>query len=218
MTSSEGAASPKKTPLYKNPFFLAFLAGALGLLAIRPLQSAMRSAPPPMVSPGAWSLIDHEGRPFGSKELEGKVWIADFFFTRCPSICPELTRKMIDVESRFEGEDGVRFVSFSVDPEHDKPEVLRDYRQKFRIDDPRWTFVTGSEAEVHRVLVEQMKLHMGEKKPLDPKSELFDISHVSRFALFDQNGDLRALASTDGHGLARLVDAAKLLLEEGPDP
>lgn len=208
----------EKAPFYKSPFVWAFVIGALALAAIRPLQQAVRSAPPPIASPGAWTLVGHDGAPFGTKDLAGKVVIADFFFTRCPSICPELTRKMIEVQKRFDGEEGVRFVSFSVDPENDTPEVLRAYRDKFKIDDERWTFVTGPKDAMHDLLVTRLMQHVGEKKQIDPQSDLYDVSHSGRFALFDQNGDLRALADTDVQGLARLVDAAKLLIEEGPNP
>lgn len=219
--TTEGAPT-EKTPLFQNPFLWGFILGALALIAIRPIQLAMRSAPPPLVEVGAWTLTDQDGKPFGSKDLEGKVWIADFFFTRCPSICPELTRKMKEVQKRLaDRPDKVHLVSFTVDPEHDTPEVLREYMKKFEIDPSQWTFVTGTREELYALLVGQMRLHMGEKEPIEgayPQAELYDISHVSRFALFDQNGDLRALASTDPHGLARLVDGALLLIEEGPDP
>lgn len=205
-------------PVWKNPFFIAFVVGALSLVAIRPLQYAARSAPPPLLEPGAWSLIDHDGKAYGSDNLKGKVWIADFFFTRCPSVCPELTRKMDEVRKRFPQNEEISFISFSVDPGFDTPEVLRNHRSKLGIQDPRWRFITGSEERVQEWLTERLRLHVGMPERETPQDELFDISHASRFALFDQNGALRALASTDQAGLARLVGAASLLLEEGPNP
>lgn len=211
-------AGPGSPPIWKNPFVIAFVIGALSLLAIRPLQYAARSAPPPLLEPGAWALMDQEGNAFGSQNLAGKVWIADFFFTRCPSVCPELTRKLDEVRKRFPDEPNIAFVSFTVDPEYDSPEVLRNHRSKLRIEDPRWRFVTGAQGKVHEWLSQRLQLHVGMPERENPQDMLFDISHSSRFALFDQNGALRALASTDEAGLARLVGAAGLLLEEGPNP
>jgi protein SCO1/2 len=219
MTLSDGGESPEKSiPLWKNPFVIAFVVGALSLIAIRPLQYAARSAPPPLLEPGAWSLVDHDGKPYGTHDLSGKVWIADFFFTRCPSICPELTRKLDEVRKQFPDDPNIAFVSFSVDPDYDTPEVLRNHRSKLGIQDPHWRFVTGSKENVHEWLSERLRLHVGLPEREDPQDDLFDISHTSRFALFDQNGALRALSSTDEPGLARLVGAASLLLEEGPNP
>ena len=75
-------------PFYKNPWLWAFLIGAFSLTILRPLAMAQRKAPPPLVQVGAWELIDHNGKPFSSKDLAGKVWMADYFFTSCPSISP----------------------------------------------------------------------------------------------------------------------------------
>lgn len=219
MTVEGLEASPVgPTPIWKNPFVIAFVVGALSLVAIRPLQYAARSAPPPLLEPGVWTLVDQDGKPYGTKDLTGKVWIADFFFTRCPSVCPELTRKLDEVRQRFPENEQIAFVSFSVDPAFDTPEVLRNHRSKLGIVDPRWRFVTGSQENVHEWLSGRLRLHVGMPERKEPQDDLFDISHASRFALFDQNGALRALASTDQAGLARLVGAASLLLEEGPNP
>jgi protein SCO1 len=209
----------------KSPYFWGFLVGAIALAALRPMQDMMRRAPPALMSVGEWSLIDHEGAPFGSEELAGKAYIADFIFTRCPSVCPGLTKAMQELDKRITDEN-IHLVSFSVDPEHDTPEVLRAYRAKNGIENPRWHFVTGTPEAVQAVLVGQMKLHVGTKEPLeaqdapeaevDAEAALYDIAHVARFALYDQRGDLRALATTDSHGLARLLAGAELLLDKGP--
>ena len=205
--------------LAKNPFLWGFIIAAVSLVAIRPLQNASKSAPPPLLQPGAWQLTDHNGKAFGSKELEGQVYIADFFFTSCPSFCPELTKKMKLLTERIGKRDNIKFVSFSVDPETDTPEKLREYMGKYAIDEKQWIFVTGTRKDMHALLANQFKLNMGEKQKVDddPQSTLYDISHSGKFVLFDQRGDLRAFVSPDSHGLARISDAARLLLDEGPD-
>lgn len=217
------ATESGKVPFYKNPYFLGFLVGIAFLTAMRPIAMSFRRAPPPMIDVGDWTLTSHDGTPFGSKDLAGKVYIASYFFTSCPSVCPELTKKMQELEERVREQDDIRLVSFSVDPETDTPEKLRAYREKHGIEGEQWQFLTGSRDEIHGVLVGQMKMHVGDKEPIAGLSEdeaaqrsLYDISHMAKLALFDQNGDLRALASTDPHGLARILDAAELLVEKGP--
>jgi protein SCO1/2 len=199
----------KKT--FKNPFVIAFLIGIASLHLVKEMALARRSAPPPLVMVGPWSLINHEDHKFGSEELKGKVVIANFFFTRCPTICPKLISNMNEVHQRFEKEaDDVHFVSFSVDPDFDTPKVLRDYQEKMMIAAPNWTFLTGTTEQMVNVVTNQMKFHMGEK------DELLDISHVAELLLFDQNGDLRGKFPTDTTGLAAIVRSAKFLLEKGP--
>lgn len=219
--------SSRPVPLYKSPFVWAFIVGALSLTALRPMQLWMRKAPPPLLIVDDWQLTDHKGEPFGSKDLEGKVFIADFFFTSCPGPCIELTRNLQKIEERVRDKPEIVLVSFSVDPETDTPEKLRAYRDKFGITSDKWVFLTAdSRDDMVKILVEQMKLHVGEKEPeaaadddddgARDQAKLYDISHVARFALFDQRGDLRAMASTDSHGMTRLLSGAELLVEKGP--
>lgn len=210
-------------PFYKNPYLLGLLVGCALLTVMRPIALSFRSAPPPLIEVGPWQLTNHEGRPFGSADLNGKVYLASFFFTSCPSVCPQLTKAMQELEERVRNEPQIALVSVTVDPETDTPAVLQAYRAKHGITTDRWNFLTGSREELVRVMVEQMKLHMGDKEPVagispdeNAQRQLYDISHIAKLALFDQNGDLRALASTDPHGLARLLDAAELLVEKGP--
>lgn len=233
--------SSRRVPFYKSPFVWAFIVGAVSLTAMRPIALAMRKAPPPLLTVGEWSLTDHNGKPFGSKELAGKVWMADFFFTSCPGPCLELTKNMQKLETRLVDEPNVVLVSFSVDPETDSPEKLRAYRERFGIKTDKWVFLTADSRDAMvKILVDQMKMHVGEKDTdatsvseptgaaktdaekaeagLRDQVKLYDISHVARFALFDQNGDLRAMATTDSHGLTRLMQASELLIEKGPNP
>jgi protein SCO1 len=239
--NSAGPSRENRVPFWKTPWPWAFLIGAASLLAIRPLQEAVKTAPPPLVKPGAWELTDHEGKPFSSNQLKGKVWIANFVFTRCPSICPALTQSLKQMhQSLSDLQDKVAFASFSVDPEHDRPSILRDYRKKMDIEYSNWVFLTGEKDKVHHLLVKKFFMAVGEKKPLvaakDTQSndggvqkpnpsngqvqanELYDISHSSKLVLFDQNGDIRAYADANPLGMGSLANAARLLAKKGPNP
>lgn len=195
----------------KNPFVWAFVVGIASLHLVKEMSLARRSAPPPLLSVGEWRLTDQDAKPFGSQELAGKVYVAHFFFTRCPTICPKLTQDMKALHRQFDKVRGqVHFVSFSVDPSFDTPEMLRAYRAKNEIAANDWSFLTGTPEELQQVVIKQMKLHFG-----DSEDDLMNISHVAEFVLFDQNGDMRGKFSTDPVGLAALERAAKLLIEKG---
>jgi protein SCO1/2 len=216
MTSSE--APVDKTPLYKNPFAIAFAIGVVFLTALGPLQEILiLDAPEPLYDVAPWTLVDERGDPIGSETLAGKVVVANFFFTRCPSVCPKLTAAMASVALRLSTHADIAFVSFTVDAEHDTPEVLRAHKQGVAGDDPRWRYVTGAPADVRRVLVENLKMGVGEKKPIDEQGTLFDIAHQNRFMLLDQKGRVRALFDVDDDGLRALVGAARLLIRKGAD-
>lgn len=206
--------------LFKNPYFWALLLGIASLHIVREFAYMRRSAPPPMVYVGDWSLTNHEGKIFGSKDLKGKVYIASFFFTSCPTICPKITKEMIEVQKRFTKlTDKVGFISITVDPDTDTPEVMTAYRQKNNITNENWNFLTGKKAEIFQVVAEHMKLFVGEReefKDTDTDKVLYNISHVAELALFDQNGDLRGKFPTDPTSLAALERAAKFLVEKGP--
>jgi protein SCO1/2 len=209
------------TTLTKNPFMWGFLIGMTALYAVKELSDRRRGAPPPLVQVGSWSMRDHAGNSFGSEQLKGKVYIASFFFTRCPSICPKLTESIVDVSKRFKGlEDKVHFVGVSIDPENDTPDVLAAYMKKYGIEGSNWSYLTGSLKNTYDVVVKQMKLHVGDREPLkgqgeNAKPDAYEINHVAELVLFDQNGDLRGKFGTDSVHLAALERAAKLLIERG---
>lgn len=186
---------------------------------------AAATTPPTLAEVGAWSLTDHEGRSFGSKDLEGKVWVATFFFTRCPTICPKLMRDTALLRrklARLAKASNIALVSFTVDPEHDTPRELAQYRSNllhqypaFKEGDdgvaPEWTFVTGTRTSLLDV-ARRMQLHLGEKHPLPDNPSLYDIGHVAQFALFDRRGDLRGLFPTDKAGRAEIKKVARRML------
>ncbi len=154
-------------PFYKSPWVWGFIIGAVALTAMRPLQDAMLRAPPPIAEIGSWKLVDDTGKAFGSDDLKGHVYVANFMFTRCRSICLDLTKAMKEVEAKTTRHgDALRLVSFTVDPVYDTPEKLRAYREKFEAQSPRWTYVTGELDAVHELIAKRMPFHVGEIEQL----------------------------------------------------
>jgi len=201
--------------IIKNPYLWAFLIGVASLHIIKYFALLRRQAPEPMVDVPDWNLIDQEGDVFGQKNLLGKVVIADFFFTSCPSICPKLTEAMKELYERFQSQSqDISFMSISVDPETDTPQRLRSFITKHNINYPNWHFLTGTRPEVYDVVVEKMRIHMGDRVELEDKENVYDIPHLAHIALFDQEGRLRGLFKTDSLELSALVRGAKFLIEK----
>src|SRR5213594_5132066 len=90
----------------------------------------------------SFQLTNQNGQPFGSPQLAGKIWVADFVYTTCPGPCPLISSRMSELQKPLEKTD-VHLVSFSVDPEKDTPEVLDGYAGKLGADPERWDFLTG---------------------------------------------------------------------------
>ena len=172
-----------------------------GVLALA-LLGACSDPLPEIAEVPAFELRSHDGMPFGSAQLQGRVWVANFVFTTCPSVCPMLTTQMGNLSRRIDEEDLV-FVSFSVDPEHDTPAVLRRYRETHDAD---WVFLTGPRDEVQRVVVEGLKTGLGE-----PTGD-GDITHAMHFVLVDRAGKIRGFYRTDAESQAQLERDARSLL------
>src|SRR5438874_67709 len=106
---------------------------------------ACRSAPrlPSYGNVPEFQLTAQTAKPFDSASLNGHIWVVDFIFTNCPGPCPRMTSQMKQVLRATEDNPAVRFVSISIDPKRDTPEVLASYARKFHADTERWVFLTG---------------------------------------------------------------------------
>ncbi|WP_417601231.1 SCO family protein [Owenweeksia hongkongensis] len=98
----------------------------------------------------SWEYTTQDDSTLSSKDLEGKIYLANFFFTSCPSICPAMNYNVAQVQERFKGYDHFRIVSFSVDPNHDTVEVLKAYEKRIGATPGRWYFLTGNQDEIYK--------------------------------------------------------------------
>jgi protein SCO1/2 len=159
----------------------------------------------------AFSFTDQDGRPFSGDDLDGRVVIATFLFTRCVTICPALSDRTARMSERLAAHgDAVHFVSFSVDPDHDTPERLRAHGERHGASFDRWTLVTGPVDGVNEVVVRGFKLAMGE--PVPGPGESIEIMHSPRFVLVDREGRIRGYYESDEEGMASLERAVSSLL------
>jgi len=153
-----------------------------------------------------FALRDQDGRSVTRQTLAGRAWVAAFVFTRCPTICPRITTRMREL-SQTARQRGValRLVSFSVDPEHDTPAVLKAYARRFDAELDTWSFVTGDHAVVSRTVVDGFKLALEGRADAGAKD--FGILHGSHLVLVDGASKIRGYYRTDDDAeLRRLLD------------
>lgn len=174
----------------------------------RAVTRKLPDPPPVLVSLPAFSLTSEKGTPFGSAELRGKVWIASFMFTSCPTICPKLMERMAEIQHRTRNAGtGVHLVSVSVDPETDTPERLATFARRFKASPYRWTFLTGEQKALEDTVVKGFKLAMG--RDLESGMQFF---HSERFALVDGEGRVRGYYESDKPGIDKLLRDVNYLI------
>ena len=181
---------------------------AVGLLAAGCNRDAEL---PALGNVGEFSLKDQAGRPVTAATLRGKVWAAAFFFTRCPTVCPRITRRMRELQQAA-AKDAVKLelVSFSVDPDNDTPEALTAYAKEFGADLSTWRFLTGDLEVVRKTSEQGFKLALDGKAT--PGAEHFGLFHGSHLVLVDGTGTIRGYYRTsEDEPMAQLLrDAARL--------
>lgn len=200
--------------LRRYVWVIAFVFGAITLTLLRPMLRHVPEPPPVMFELPEYALVDHTGRAFSPETLEDQVWVAGFVFTTCPSSCPAVTRAMTDLRERFDrnGID-VQMVSFTVDPEHDTPEVLREYADSVGADSETWRFVTGDPEAIRSLIGDGFRLGVGERQ--DKDGGLYDIAHSTKLALVDGQGRVRGYYGIEPDlGLDEIYERADRVLQE----
>jgi protein SCO1/2 len=184
---------------------------AVCLGALAACDAATPEPPPVIADAPAFQLVDQRGEAFGDADLDGRVWVADFIFTRCQGFCPRLSSRMAEIQEELRSQPAwqdLRLVSISVDPEHDRPSVLADYAQRYAADPEHWIFLTGEREQIWKLSREGFKLPVGEN-PGDVGEPLF---HSGRFVLVDRKGRIRGYyEALEEDGRRALVDAVRAL-------
>lgn len=186
------------------------LLAALGLPALGRLTRT--SAPPlPILGRVAeFALVDQASAPVSRGSLDGEPWVANFVFTRCPLVCPRLSERMRVLQALAKDHaTPLRLVTFSADPEHDVPDVLKSYAEGYGADRATWRFLTGSEAQVAAVARSFAVALQGEA---DPSKADFGIMHSGHLILVDGKGRIRGYypSSEDGVESRILADLGRL--------
>lgn len=140
-----------------------------------------------------FAFTDQNGETFSSEQLKGKIYVVDFFFTSCPSICPIMTANMTKIHERFAHYADFEIVSLTVDPTRDTPETLKEYAVNRKIDSPKWHFLTGEKDSLYSVSYKFLSSAM------EDDSAPGGFLHTEYFALIDKEGNMRAREDDNGN-------------------
>lgn len=192
----------------------------------------------PVLAAPTFDLVDQNGRRFTNADLDGKVWVADFIFTNCPTFCPVLTANLLRVQQRLQAEGllghHVMLVSFSVDPIADTPPVLRKYADRYGANHDAWRFLTGPYQYLDEVLVNGFFVPVNHIHHDDDSARHHDahdshhhvhdahhdvpppytIMHSNRFVVVDRYGGVQAYYDGEQLDIDALMDDIRKLVQD----
>ncbi|MDT7829530.1 SCO family protein [Pricia sp. S334] len=140
-----------------------------------------------------FELINQDSLLISDKDYLGKVYVVEFFFTRCPAICPIMTENLVALQEEFEEEEDFGIASFSITPEYDTPRVLKQYAEKHGVENMDWHFMTGDKEKIYSLANDGFNIFAAENPDAPGGFE-----HSGLFALIDREGYIRS--RTDGYG------------------
>jgi protein SCO1/2 len=167
--------------------------------------------PPPLFSIPNFTLTDENGSQFGSSQLKNKIYIANFFFTSCPTICVEQGKKLQHIQKRLRGlGDKILILSFSVDSKTDVPSKLFKWARQNHANPYVWKFLTGKEEDVSRLL--NSGFRVASTSVTGKNTNLFDLVHSEKLILVDDLGSVRGIYSSDKDSINKMLIDVGLLV------
>jgi protein SCO1 len=160
-------------------------------------EQSLELSLPALTNVAPFELTGQDGQPFNSESLAGKVWVADFIFTRCPGACPLMTTELSKLLGEFGDHPDLRMVSITVDPEYDTPEVLDAFAKEYDADPERWHFLTGPNEFIQELSQKEFKISAAETPA----------AHSLRFILVDRQGDIRGYYQSSDPGAVEKLRA-----------
>jgi len=210
VTQGELRSSNVVEKLVRSKFFwVMFLLAGFTFPIYKSLNRTLPPELPVLAQVPEFELISENGQRFGSKNLAGKVYLANFVFTRCPTACPKMLSELQKVQKRVRSTGHkVAIVSFTVDPENDNEKVLFDLARKYDANPFTWTFLTGeNKDEMFKLYKDGFKVGV-EQNPKD----MFDIAHSEKIVLVDESNRVRGYYSFDEHSINKLMIDVGLLI------
>lgn len=167
-----------------------------------------------------FELTNQDNVKISNETYKGKVYVLEFFFTTCPSICPKMNMSMLEIEKTFFGNKNFGIVSITIDPVHDTPQVLQDHAKLLGVRSSTWNFLTGDKATIMDLSNKGFNLYAGENSKVSGGFE-----HSGLFALIDKDGNIRCRKDEFGNpniyydgldkkGVRDIQQDIKILLEE----
>ena len=144
----------------------------------------------------AFSFTDQNGKTISNKDYEGKVYLVEFFFTTCPTICPRMSKNLVQIQNSFKGFENFGVASFTINPEHDTSEVLKRYAEDYGMTNPNWHLMTGDVDVIYDMANKGFNLYTAKDGEVEGGFE-----HSGNFALIDKNGFIRSRITDSGNPL-----------------
>ncbi|WP_317046489.1 SCO family protein [Adhaeribacter arboris] len=158
-----------------------------------------------------FSFIDQDSQQVTSQTLAGKIYVSDFFFTTCPTICPKMKSQLLRVNEKFKNNDQVVLLSHTIDPQHDSVAVLRDYAERLGVNSAKWHFVTGAKDSIYSLAAQYMV------SAAEDENEAGGFVHSGAFILVDPNRHVRGIYDgTNPEQVDQLMKDIPVLLAEKP--
>lgn len=148
-----------------------------------------------------FTLTNQDGKVTTLAGLTNHVWIADIIFTRCAGPCPIMTAKMKQLQDALPQTSDAKIVTLTTDPDYDTPTVMKKYGERFNANFNRWTFLTGTKAEIAALASGSLKLSAVSVKPADQQNAADLFIHTTIFVVIDKHAQLRGVFETGGEGI-----------------
>lgn len=196
----------------RSPYFWSAVISMIVITILTPLTRRV-PAPPPVVSTlPSYSLLGPDGAAFGSAELAKKVYVANFIFTRCQSLCPLIVQHLTKLQERILiSKLPLLIVSISVDPEFDTPNVLKSFAEKSGANPLTWTFLTGPRESIVSLVEKGFALGVGAPQVVNG---LMEIAHAQKLVLVDGQGRVRGSYSASSEGIDEVFARAEAVVGE----
>tara|TARA_R110001606_G_scaffold397419_1_gene573807 strand:- start:1380 stop:2123 length:744 start_codon:yes stop_codon:yes gene_type:complete len=135
----------------------------------------------------SFSFTNQNGETITDEDYLGKVYVLEFFFTTCPTICPRMNKNLIQIQNTFDGFEDFGVASFTINPDYDTPEVLKNYAEQYGVTNPNWHLMTGDKDAIYKLANEGFNLYTAEEEGVAGGFE-----HSGNFALIDKKGFIRS--------------------------
>jgi protein SCO1/2 len=134
-----------------------------------------------------FSFTDQNGNTITNRDYLGKVYVVEFFFTTCPTICPRMNRNLVQIQDTFKEFENFGVASFTINPEYDTPKILKEYAEKYGITNPNWHLMTGDQDKIYELANTGFPLYVAQDSEVEGGFE-----HSGHFALIDKEGFIRS--------------------------
>lgn len=154
-----------------------------------------------------FSFINQDGKTITNQDYAGKVYLVEFFFSTCPTICPKMNKNLVDIQNTFPDRPDFGIASFTINPDYDTPSVLKTYAENYGVTNPNWHFMTGNKEAIYNLANTGFNLYAAQ---VDGAAGGFE--HSGNFALIDKEGYIRS--RTDAFGNPKIYYKGIISQEE----